>query len=187
MEQLNEVISQKNTEGSKEVNLAAEGVDNFLSRMAVSKKVRKVDSGFRTELITKLISVRRVSKMTKGGRTLKLSVLVAVGDGSGNFGLGLGKGEDLKQAQDKAVADAKKNMISVKLKGTTIPREIFYKYKAAKLILKPAKRGTGIVAGSSVRLIAEVAGIRDMYSKILGSNNKVTNAYAMCNALKSLS
>lgn len=134
----------------------------------------------------KIIDIRRVSKMTKGGRTMKLSVFVAVGDKNGSVGLGLGKGEDVRQAQDKAILNAKKNMVKIRLKGNTIPHNVNYKYKAARVFLKPAVEGTGIVAGSSVRLIAEVAGVQDMLSKILGTNNKITNAYAMLNALASM-
>ncbi len=135
-------------------------------------------------LLTKLLSVRRVTKMNKGGRKLRLSVLVVVGDGNGRVGLGVGKGVDLKIAQDKAVVSAKKRMFDVRLSGSTLPHDLFYKYKAAKIMLKPAKEGTGVVAGSSIRLIAEAAGIKDMYAKILGTNNAVTNAYAFLNALK---
>jgi|SRR5690606_29594065 len=134
----------------------------------------------------KIIDIRRVTKMYKGGRRMKISVFVAVGDKKGRVGLGLGKGEDVKSAQDKAIAKAKKNLVHVQIKGNTIPHEILSKYKAARILLKPAAPGTGIVAGSSVRQIIEVAGINDILGKILGSNNKITNSYATVKALSSL-
>jgi small subunit ribosomal protein S5 len=134
----------------------------------------------------KIIDIRRVTKMYKGGRRMKISVFVAVGDKKGRVGLGLGKGDDVKTAQDKAIATAKKNLVFVSLKGNTIPHQILEKYKAAQVLLKPAAPGTGIVAGSSVRQIVEVAGISDILSKILGSNNKITNSYATVRALSKL-
>lgn len=134
----------------------------------------------------KLVEIRRVTKMNKGGRRMKLSVFVAIGDKKGRVGLGLGKGEDVRSAQDKAVSNAKKRLIQINLKGNTIPHEIMYKFKSAKVLLKPASAGTGIVAGSSMRLIAEVAGINDLLGKLIGSNNKITNAYATVKALSLL-
>ncbi len=134
----------------------------------------------------KLVHVRRVTKMYKGGRRLKLSVVVVVGDKKGKVGIGTGKGLDVKGAQEKAVAQAKKNLVQIPLKGNTIPHEVLFKFKSSRLLLKPAAPGTGIVAGSSVRMVAEVAGINDILSKILGANNKITNAYAAVKALESL-
>jgi len=135
---------------------------------------------------TKIIDIRRVTKMFKGGRRMKISVFVAVGDKKGKVGLGLGKGDDVRSAQDKAVVKAKKNMIFVQLKGNTIPHEILHKFKSSKVLLKPASPGTGIVAGSSMRLVAEVAGINDVLGKIMGADNKITNAYATVQALSLL-
>ncbi len=132
---------------------------------------------------TKIIDIRRVTKMFKGGRRMKISVFVAVGDKKGKVGLGLGKGDDVRSAQDKAVVKAKKNMIFVQLKGNTIPHEILHKFKSSKVLLKPASPGTGIVAGSSMRLVAEVVGISDVLGKIMGADNKITNAYATVQAL----
>lgn len=134
----------------------------------------------------KIIDINRVTKMYKGGRRMKISVFVAVGDKKGRVGLGIGKGDDVKAAQDKAIASAKKNMVFVKLKGQTIPHEVMSKYKSGRVLLKPAAPGTGIVAGSSVRQIVEVAGIGDVLGKILGSNNKITNSYATVKALTML-
>ncbi|MFS8130803.1 MAG: 30S ribosomal protein S5 [Candidatus Dojkabacteria bacterium] len=132
---------------------------------------------------TKIIDIRRVTKMFKGGRRMKISVFVAVGDKKGKVGLGLGKGDDVRSAQDKAVVKAKKNMIFIQLKGNTIPHEVLHKFKSSKVLLKPASPGTGIVAGSSMRLVAEVVGINDVLGKIMGADNKITNAYATVQAL----
>lgn len=134
----------------------------------------------------KLVHVRRVSKMYRGGRRMKLSVVVVVGDKKGQVGIGTGKGDDVKTAQEKAIAQAKKNLVMINLKGNTIPHEVDHKFKASRILLKPAAPGTGIIAGSSVRMVAEVAGINDVLSKILGGNNKITNAYATVQALASL-
>ncbi len=134
----------------------------------------------------KLVEVRRVSKMFKGGRRMKLSVVVVVGDKKGRVGIGLGKGDDVRSAQEKAIAQAKKNLVLIPLKGNTIPHEVNHKFKASRVFLKPAAPGTGIVAGSSVRMVVEVAGINDVLAKILGGNNKITNAYATIQALASL-
>lgn len=142
-------------------------------------KRREEKDGFET----KIIDIRRVTKMFKGGRRMKISVFVAVGDKKGKVGLGLGKGDDVRSAQEKAVVKAKKSMIFVQLKGNTIPHEILHKFKSSKVLLKPASPGTGIVAGSSMRLVAEVAGINDVLGKILGADNKITNAYATVQAL----
>jgi small subunit ribosomal protein S5 len=138
------------------------------------------------QMETKIIDIRRVTKMYKGGRRMKISVFLAVGDKKGRVGLGLGKGDDVKSAQEKAMTHAKKNLIFVKLKGNTIPHEVKHKYKSATVLLKPASPGTGIVAGSSMRLVAEVAGINDVLGKIMGADNKITNAYATVEALSLL-
>jgi small subunit ribosomal protein S5 len=138
------------------------------------------------QLETKIITIRRVTKMHQGGRRMKISVVVVVGDKKGKVGIGVGKGDDVKSAQEKATNQAKKNMVFVKLKGNTIPHETTFKFKSSRILLKPAAPGTGIVAGSSVRLVAEVAGISDVLGKILGAENKITNAYATIHALASL-
>ncbi len=147
---------------------------------------RKGDNGEKKQYEHKIISIRRVTKMYKGGRRMKLSVFVAVGDKKGKVGLGLGKGEDVKSAQEKAISQAKKNMIMVPLKGNTIPHEILHKFRSSKILLKPAAPGTGIIAGSSVRMVIEVSGISDILGKIIGADNKITNAYATVQALGAL-
>jgi small subunit ribosomal protein S5 len=144
---------------------------------------RNDDDGFDT----KIISIRRVSRMFKGGRRMRLSVFVAIGDREGRVGVGLGKGPDVRSAQEKAFSKAKKSLVQVPLKnGNTIPHDVTHKRGAARIMLKPAAPGTGIVAGSSMRAVAEVAGIKDLLGKIMGTNNKISNAYATVEALASL-
>jgi small subunit ribosomal protein S5 len=135
---------------------------------------------------TKIVSIRRVSRMYKGGRRLRLSVMAVVGDKKGKVGVAIGKGSDVKSANEKAINQAKKNLVEIPVKGNTIPHEINYKKGAAKIFLKPATPGTGVIAGSAVRAVIEVAGIKDVYSKILGTNNKVSNVYATIEALSSM-
>lgn len=156
-----------------------------------SNRPRRSDRKDRSEekgeqLETKIVTIRRVTKMHQGGRRMKISVVVVVGDKKGRVGIGVGKGDDVRSAQDKATNQAKKSMVFVSLKGNTIPHEITFKYKSSRILLKPAAPGTGIIAGSSVRQVAEVAGINDVLGKILGADNKITNAYATIYALAAL-
>lgn len=134
----------------------------------------------------KIIDIRRVTKMYKGGRRMKISVFVVVGDKKGKVGLGIGKGSDVRSAQEKAISRAKKSLVFVQLKGNTIPHEVKFKFRAASVLIKPASPGTGVIAGSSMRMVAEVAGIKDILGKVLGANNQITNAYATLGALQSL-
>jgi small subunit ribosomal protein S5 len=127
-----------------------------------------------------------VAKKTKGGNRISFSVLVVVGDKKGKVGVGLGKALDVNSAVKKGLNRAKKSMIEVPLKNTTIPHEVRMKKGAAEILLKPAPIGTGIIAGGAVRMVVEAAGIRDIVSKILGSNNKASNVYATIEALKNL-
>lgn len=134
----------------------------------------------------KIIEIRRVTRMFKGGRRMRLSVFLAVGDQAGRVGLGIGKGADVRTAQKKAYKQAVKNLTKINLKGNTIPHELVHKKGAARIMMKPAAPGTGVVAGSSMRMVAEVAGIKDVLGKILGTTNKISNAYATVEALKTL-
>jgi len=134
----------------------------------------------------KIVSIRRVTKVKAGGKTLRLSVLVVVGDRFGKIGIAIAKGKDVRSAQEKAVNKAKKNMVKIQLKGNTIPHEVYVKYKAAKLILKPAVAGTGVISGGAVRSVVEAAGVKDILSKVLGTKNVITNVYATFEALKKL-
>jgi len=138
------------------------------------------------DFVEKIAQINRVAKKTKGGNRISFSVLVVVGDRKGKVGVGLGKALDVSSAVKKGLSRAKKSMIEVPMRGTTIPHEVRMKKGAAKILLKPAPAGTGIIAGGAVRLVVEAAGIRDIVSKILGSNNKASNVYATMEALKKL-
>jgi small subunit ribosomal protein S5 len=138
------------------------------------------------EFEEKVVQVNRVSKKTTGGNKIGFSVLVVVGDKRGRVGVGLGKAPDVTSAVRKGVAYAKKHLITVPMVKTTIPHEIRVKMGAAKVLLKPAPAGTGIRAGGAVRAVVEAAGIKDIVSKILGTDNKASNVYATFLALKKL-
>ncbi len=129
------------------------------------------------------VETRRVTKVTKGAKRFRFSSVVVVGNRSGKVGIGIGKGGDPKQAIEKAAKYAKTHLFDVTLKGTTIPHIIETDYGASKVLLKPAAQGTGIIAGSSVRAVVELAGIKDIRGKIIGSNNKVNNVYCTLKAL----
>lgn len=138
------------------------------------------------EFEEKVVQVNRVSKKTKGGNKIGFSVLAVVGDKKGRVGVGLGKSATVANAVTKAVAYAKKHLITVPLVGTTIPHDIRVKWGAAEVLLKPAPVGSGVIAGGAVRAVMEVAGIRDVSSKVLGTKNQATNVYATLQALKRL-
>ena len=130
---------------------------------------RQEDDG----MITKVVSINRVSKTVKGGRVMKFAALIVVGDGKGNIGYGIGKSGEVPEAIRKGEAAAKKNMHKVAMKGTTIPHEIVGKYGAGAVLLKPAAPGTGMIAGGPVRAVIEAAGIKDIRAKSMRSNNPI--------------
>ncbi len=139
-----------------------------------------------SEITEKVIQINRVSKKTTGGNRIAFSALVVVGDRKGRVGVGLGKALEVPVAIAKAISRARKSMINVPVVHSTIPRSIMIKKGAAKILLRPAPSGTGIIAGGPVRAVVELAGIQDISSKIIGTRNKASNVYATMEALKIL-
>lgn len=139
-----------------------------------------------SEFDEKVIKISRVSKKTKGGNKMGFSILMVVGDKKGRVGVGLGKAGDVLAAMRKGVKKAKKHLIQVPLDGTTIPFSLRVKQGAAEILLKPAPKGSGVIAGGPIRAVVEAAGVRDISSKILGTENQASNVYATFEALKQI-
>ena len=148
----------------------------------MKEPVKKEDS----EFVERVIQIKRVSKKTSGGNTISFASLVVVGDMKGRVGVGYGKARDVSTAIAKGIGSAKKNLIHVNIKDGTIAHEVHDSYSSADVLLKPATKGAGVIAGGTVRVVVELAGIKDISAKMLGSSNKICNIRCTINALKKL-
>ncbi len=149
------------------------------------KILQRIDAS-KLDIKEKVVNIGRVTKVVKGGRNFRFSALVVVGDENGHVGSGIGKATEIPDAIKKGIEDAKKNMIRVPLVNTTIPHEVIGEYGAGKVLLKPAGEGTGVIAGGPVRAVLELAGVRDIRTKSLGSNNPINMVNAVLDALSQL-
>ena len=138
------------------------------------------------ELKEKVVAINRVAKVVKGGRTFRFSAVVVVGDGNGHVGVGNGKASEVPDAIKKAIQEAKKNLVEVPIVETTVPHEFVGKFGSAKVLLKPAELGTGLITGGSVRPVLELAGYQNVRTKVIGTNNPRNVVYATLEGLKSM-
>ncbi len=139
------------------------------------------------EFFENVVQINRITKKTKGGNQIRFAALVVVGDKNGKVGAGISKAQDVRSAIQKAVLYAKRRMIVVPMKGSTIPFEMYQKYGSAKVLLKPAPAGSGIIAGGPMRIVLDAAGVHDVVGKIMGTKNKINNVYATIEALEAIS
>lgn len=139
-----------------------------------------------TEFVERVIQIKRVSKKTSGGNTISFAALVVVGDQKGRVGVGYGKARDVSTAIAKGIGTAKKNLVTVPIHNGTVAHEVEDRYGSARVLLKPASQGAGVIAGGTVRIVVELAGIKDISAKMLGSSNKICNIRCTLNALRKL-
>ena len=159
---------------------------NFSAKNNKGERKERVVKKEASEFEKRVVSVRRVTKVVKGGRTLRFSALVVVGDGKGRVGLGIGKSKDVSSSIEKATTIAKRNVKLIPIVNGTIPHETIGKFSATKILLLPAKEGTGVIAGGSARAVIELAGIKDIVTKTHGSSNKINCVKATMEGLLSL-
>lgn len=153
-----------------------------------SRKSNMREGGFkeRSEFDQKVVEVKRVTRVTAGGKRMRFRALVVIGDHKGRVGMGLRKGMDVSDSVQKAVNAAKKQLVNLPLINETIPHDVKVKYKSSRLILRPGKAGTGVIAGGAVRAVMDLAGVKNVMCKMIGSNNKVNNVKAVFSAFKNL-
>jgi small subunit ribosomal protein S5 len=154
--------------------------------MARPRQQRGRGDGAKREFEQKIVEIKRVTRVVAGGKRMRFRALVVIGDRKGKVGMGLRKGMDVSEAVNKAVNSAKKSMVAVKLVNDTIPHQIKFKYKSSVVFLKPAQPGTGVIAGGAIRQVLDLAGVKNILSKMLGSSNKVNNVTATYLALTKL-
>ncbi|MBU6447606.1 30S ribosomal protein S5 [Patescibacteria group bacterium] len=154
--------------------------------MAKERRERSHREVIKREYEQKVVEIKRVTRVVAGGKRMRFRALVVIGDKKGRVGMGLRKGTDVAEAVNKAVNAAKKNMVTVPLVNETIPHQIKMKYKSSRLILIPARPGTGIIAGGALRSVLDLAGVKNILSKMIGSSNKVNNVKAVFEAFRKM-
>lgn len=184
-------MSEEKKQNNNTSKPAVEQKDNKGSVYAKKKQFNKKKKGFKDkqekpEFDQKIVDIARVTRVMAGGKRMSFRACVAIGDRKGRVAIGIAKGADVTIAVNKAVNKAKKEWITVPMVNDTIPHEIYYKHGAAKILLKPARRGKGVIAGGAARMVLELAGVKNVTSKILGTNNKVNIVKGLLVALQNI-